>query len=71
VTAPVEVRVQRLVKREGITEEYARQRISAQKSDAYFAEHCDAVLENDGTKDDFERKCIKYFTEVLNYVREE
>ena len=71
VTAPVEMRVQRLMLREGITEAYARQRIAAQKSDAYFAEHCDAVLENNGTKEEFEQKCMKYFTEVLNYVREE
>ena len=65
VTAPVEDRVRRLMLREGISEEYARQRIAAQKSDAYFAEHCDAVLHNDGTKQEFEQKCSDYFSEVL------
>lgn len=65
VTAPIESRVQRLILREGISEEYARSRIAAQKDDAYFAAHCDAVLCNDGTKDAFEQKCIEYFSEVL------
>ena len=65
VTAPLEQRVARLMAREGISEDYARSRIAAQHSDAYFAEHCDAVLHNDGTKEDFEQKCLDYFREVL------
>lgn len=68
ITAPQEARVQRLMLREGISETYARQRIAAQKSDAYFAERCNAVLHNDGTKEEFEKKCLEYFTEVLKNV---
>ena len=68
VTAPLEDRVQRLMLRDGISEEYARQRIAAQKSDEYFAENCDAVLHNDGTREEFEQKCFEYFTEVLSNV---
>ena len=68
VTAPTEDRVRRLMQREGITREYALQRIRAQKSNAYFAEHCDCVLENTGTLGEFEAKCEKFFTEVLKNV---
>ena len=68
VTAPVEIRVQRLIAREGISEDYARARIAAQKSDDYFAEHCDAVLVNDGTYEEFQQTCRNYFAEVLDHV---
>ena len=65
VTAPEEVRVRRLMLREGITEEYARLRISAQKSADYFRQNCGYVLENDGDMADFQNKCRKFFEEVL------
>ncbi len=68
VTAPTEDRVRRLMRREGITRDYALQRIGAQKSNEYFAAHCDYVLENCGTLAEFETKCNDFFTEVLNDV---
>ena len=61
ITAPLEDRVQRLMARDGISEEYARARISAQKSEGWFREHCDAVLENNGDKDAFATKCVDFF----------
>ena len=64
VTAPEEMRVQRLMKRDGISESYARSRIAAQHSDAWFREHCDYVLENDGKIDAFATKCIAFLTEL-------
>jgi len=66
ITAPVEDRVRRLMAREGISEEYARNRIAAQKPDSYFEENCDFTLRNNGTKAEFEYACDKFFTEVLN-----
>ncbi len=48
VTAPAQVRVARLMAREGVSQEYAEARIAAQKPDAYFEERCDVVLHNDG-----------------------
>lgn len=48
VIAPDEIRVRRIMAREGIGEEYARLRISAQKPNGYFETHCDHVLCNDG-----------------------
>lgn len=48
VTAPDEVRVRRIMARDGIGEEYARMRIAAQKPVSYFEEHCDYILSNAG-----------------------
>ena len=65
ITAPTEARVQRLLAREGISEEYARSRIAAQHSNEYFEEKCDYTLRNEGTRAEFECVCNKFFTEVL------
>ena len=61
ITAPLEDRVQRLMARDSISEEYARSRIAAQKSESWFREHCHAVLENNGDKDAFATKCVDFF----------
>ncbi|MCR5041799.1 MAG: aminopeptidase [Clostridia bacterium] len=47
VTAPAEERAKRIMKREGISYEYAMSRINAQKSDEYYMNACDHVLVND------------------------
>ena len=60
VTAPAEVRVQRLMQRDGISEDYARSRIAAQHNDAWFAEKCDAVLVNDSSQAAFQKKCVAF-----------
>ena len=64
VTAPLEVRVTRLMDRDGITEEYARSRIAAQHDEAWFRERCDYVLENSGTLDAFATKCLAFFRQI-------
>lgn len=61
VTAPEEQRIKRLMAREGITEEYAKSRISAQPADSYFRQRCDHVLENDGDIMQFQGKCLAFF----------
>ncbi|MPN43292.1 Dephospho-CoA kinase [bioreactor metagenome] len=48
VVAPAEVRIERIKKREGISEEYARLRVSAQKGEDYYRQHCSYILENTG-----------------------
>ena len=60
VTAPEELRVQRLVQRDGITEDYARSRIRAQHQDSWFRERCRYVLENDAEIDAFATKCVAF-----------
>lgn len=61
VTAPEESRISRLMARDGIPEEYARARISAQRSQTEFAALCDHCLCNDGTKEEFRQKCLAFF----------
>ena len=61
IVAPLEDRVRRLMARDSISEEYARARIDAQKDEAWFRAHCDAVLENNGGKDAFATKCVDFF----------
>ena len=60
VTAPTEQRIRRLMQRDGISEEYARNRIAAQHSGGWFRERCDYVLENDAGLDAFATKCIAF-----------
>jgi len=60
VTAPVEDRVQRLMARDGISEEYARKRIAAQHDEDWFRSRCDYILENNNTKKHFRDKCLAF-----------
>ncbi len=51
VTADRETRIARIMTRDGITREKALQRIASQHDDAFFAAHCDVMLENNGDLD--------------------
>lgn len=46
VTAPEEIRLERILKRDGITKEQAMTRIKAQKSDEYYFSQADYVVKN-------------------------
>ena len=48
VLAPAEDRVRRIMARDGISEEYARLRVQAQKQDGFYRDGCTDVLVNDG-----------------------
>ena len=48
VTADRETRFRRILERDGLSAEEADRRIDAQKSDKYYLENSDCVLENDG-----------------------
>jgi L-threonylcarbamoyladenylate synthase len=66
VTAPVEIRVRRLMARDSISEEYARLRISAQQPNEYFAERCDFELFNDApSPEEFYRRCSELLHKIL------
>ena len=64
VTAPVEDRVRRLMRRDGIPEDYARRRIAAQPEESWFRGKCDYVLENTGLKSEFREKCLAFLREI-------
>ena len=61
VTAPESTRVERLMKREGISKDYAQKRIRAQKSQESFMKSCQYTLVNDGTEAEFRDKCLAFF----------
>ena len=46
IIAPVETRIERIMKRDSITREQAEKRINAQKPDSFYVENCDRILEN-------------------------
>ena len=72
VTAPEEMRVRRIMKRDGITEEYALARIRAQRDDAWFRTHCDHVIINDyPTSAEAEKKIRLRFNTILTQLKEE
>lgn len=56
VTAPEEVRLARIMARDGIDRDYALSRIRAQENEEYFVRHCHAVLQNDGTEEALQEK---------------
>lgn len=66
VTAPVEIRVKRLMARDNISEEYARLRISAQPPNEYYEELCDFTLRNGVcSQDEFNCQCNALIDELL------
>ena len=60
VTAPEDLRIRRLMLRDGITEDYAKKRIAAQHTESWFREKCDHVLQNHGTEEEFRSKCLAF-----------
>lgn len=65
IVAPTETRIERLMKRESISREYAAKRIAAQKPDEYFIKNCDYTVNNDGTEERFKTKCIELFEGIV------
>lgn len=56
VTAPVEMRLQRIMARDGISEEATRQRISRQHDDAFYEANSDFYIVNDSSVDELANK---------------
>ncbi|MBR6120506.1 MAG: dephospho-CoA kinase [Oscillospiraceae bacterium] len=65
VIADPETRVKRLTARDGVTEEYARARIAAQKDADWYARRADLTLENNGSEAAFEARCRALFSQRL------
>lgn len=49
VTAPPEIRIERIMKRDSITYDRALARVRNQKEDSFYKENCDYVIVNDGS----------------------
>ena len=65
IVAEKTVRIERIMKRDGISYEYALMRVAAQYPNEYFEQKCEYVLHNNGTKNEFKKECKKLFKEVL------
>lgn len=64
LTAPFELKVERIVKRDGISEETAYSRINIQAKDEFYLNKADVVIENDN-QDELEDK-LKEALRILN-----
>lgn len=64
VTAPEDVRISRLMQRDGIAADYAKMRIQAQRPQSEFVALCDYSLENDGTQQQFQDQCLAFFRQL-------
>ena len=67
VLAPLELRVKRIMARDGIDEAYARRRALAQPDDGFFRSHSGHVLENtqEDTPEEFGKRARALFEELL------
>ncbi len=68
VTAPMDLRIRRIMAREGIEESYARLRAEAQPSEEYFREHCDYELKNSeqDTTQSFAEKAVRLYRDIMS-----
>ena len=68
ILAPRELRIRRIMAREGISEDYARKRMEAQQGDGFFRTHCDYLLENraDDTPEAFQARAKQLFEQILS-----
>ena len=48
VTAPEAIRLERILRRDNLTEEQARERMKAQLDESFFRENTDHLIENNG-----------------------
>ena len=72
VTAPIELRVRRVMARDRISETYARLRISAQKSDEYYRGKCDYELSNAAeSQETFLEEVRTFLKRLIGELRDE
>ena len=64
--------MRRIMERDGISEEYARLRIGAQKPDGFYRDNCDCVLENTAsTAQEFETEARTFLERLIEDIKEE
>ena len=71
ILAPKELRVRRIMAREGIGEDYARRRVEAQQGDGFYRAHCGYLLENreDDTPGAFRARARALFEHILQDLK--
>jgi dephospho-CoA kinase len=66
VTADKSRRMQRIMKRDGLTEAQAMQRINAQHSEAFFSENSDFCIENNGDEATLREKSALLYKKIAS-----
>ena len=67
ITAPPEIRVRRIMAREGISEDYARARVNAQNPDEFYTQRCEHTLVNDcASAEEFAHRARELFASILH-----
>lgn len=66
VTAPLNMKIERLLARDGIPYEMVYSRLSSQNNEDFFAQKSDYLISNDSTEDELYRKTIS----VINSIKE-
>lgn len=69
VIAPAAMRLQRIQKRDELTEEQARARMASQQEDAYYIARADMVLHNDGDLDDLRRQASELAEKIREWAK--
>ena len=69
VTADEGSRLQRIMARDGITEARVRERMSAQRSEAFFRENADYIIENNGDEAALRHKAALLYLTIATEVR--
>lgn len=65
VVAPTEVRIDRLMRRDGVSREYAQMRIAAQQTNEFYERNCTYTLSNDGSMEEFAEKSRELFRKII------
>ncbi len=66
ITAPPEIRVERIMAREGISREYAQSRVNAQNPEEFYTSRCGHTLRNDcASAAEFGARAEKLFRTIL------
>lgn len=66
VTAPKEILIERIMKRDNITEKLANKRLSKQHTEEFFKENADFVINNNGSENE-----LKKFTQhIVNSIND-
>lgn len=67
VTAPVEIRKNRIMVRDSITEENALIRINGQKDDDFYLSKADFIIDNDGNGEELKKQLAKLEKEIFAF----
>lgn len=67
VTAPKEILIKRIMKRDSITEEMAKKRLSNQHTEEFFKENADFIINNNGSENEL-KKFTQHIVNSINKI---